>query len=330
MKIKEENPFLKLKELARRIGSHRHFMRLMPLIFLVLLTFFFSVMTGGRFTSPTSLKIIFEQALIVGTVSTGAAFIFATGNVNLAMGATTVLTATIAGMVYNRTGSSAVMILVAVTLGIFIMVISALLSTVLKVRVMFVTIVMMTLLAALQQSILGGTTVSLPHDIITRLTQMKFSYIVFCLYFIVSVVLFHFTAIGRSQRMLGTNSVCAEQTGISGPKYLVLAFFIAGIGCGIGALLAIVRAGSIGANTLTSLNMDCMLALVLGGMSIFGGSRSSAYAGIIGAVTVCVLNQGMLMINVDSTVIQGVRGIIFLILVYTSQKRPQGLPAPEG
>jgi ribose transport system permease protein len=73
-----------------------------------------------------------------------------------------------------------------------------------------------------------------------------------------------------------------------------------------------------------------MLALVLGGMSIFGGSRSQAYAGIVGAITVCVLNQGMLMINVDSTVIQGVRGVIFLILVYTSQKRPQGLPAPEG
>lgn len=330
MNTKQENPFLKPKELVQHISSHRHFMRLMPLIFLALLIVFFSAMTGGRFTSLTSLKIIFEQALIVGTVSTGAAFIFATGNVNLAMGATTVLTATIAGMVYNATGSSVVMILTAVALGVFIMVVSVLLSTLLKVRVMFVTIVMMTLLAALQQSILGGTTVSLPHDIISRLTDMKFSYIAFLVFFIVSLVLFHFTAIGRSQRMMGTNLVCAEQTGISGPKYLVLAFLIAGIGCGIGALLAIVRAGSIGANTLTSLNMDCMLALVLGGMSIFGGSRSSAYAGIVGAITVCVLNQGMLMINVDSTVIQGVRGVIFLILVCTSQKRPQGLPAPEG
>lgn len=330
MNTKQQNPFLKLKKLAERVSSHRHFMRLMPLFFLVLLTIFFSAMTGGRFTSLTSLKIIFEQALIVGTVSTGAAFIFATGNVNLAMGATTVLTATIAGIVYNGTQSGVAMILAAVALGTLIMVVSALLSTLLKVRVMFVTIVMMTLLSALQQSILGGTTVSLPHDIITRLTDMKFSYIAFCLYFVVSIVLFHFTAIGRSQRMLGTNAVCAEQTGISGHKYLVLAFLIAGIGCGIGALLAIVRAGSIGANTLTSLNMDCMLALVLGGMSIFGGSRSSAYAGIVGAITVCVLNQGMLMINVDSSMIQGVRGIIFLILVYTSQKRPQGLPAPEG
>lgn len=130
--------------------------------------------------------------------------------------------------------------------------------------------------------------------------------------------------------MLGTNEECAEQTGIRKRHYLTLAFVLGGIGCGIGALLAIIRAGSVGQNTLSSLNMDCMLALVLGGMSIFGGSRSYIYAGIIGSVTVVVLNQGLLMMNVDSTIIQGVRGIIFLLLVCTAQKRPQGLPAPEG
>lgn len=321
---------LKKRGALRRIISHRFFLRLIPLLFLGVLTVFFSVMTKGRFTSPTSLKIIFEQALIVGTVSTGAAFIFATGNVNLAMGATTVLTATIAGMVYNATQSSVLMVVSAVLLGVVIMLVSALLSTLLNVRVMFVTIVMMTLLSALQQTILGGSTVSLPYDLIVTLTDIKFPYIAFFLFFAVSAVLFHFTAIGRAQRMMGTNLTCAQQTGIDGARYLLLAFLIAGVGCGIGALLAIVRAGSVGAQTLSSLNMDCMLALVLGGMSIFGGSRSSAYAGIVGAITVCVLNQGMLMINVDSTVIQGIRGALFLLLVYTSQKRPQGLPAPEG
>ena len=317
-------------ERIKRIFESRAFAQLLPVVFLALLVLFFSVATNGRFASATSLKIIFEQALIVGTVATGAAFIFATGNVNLAMGATTVLTATIAGIVYNKTGSVAVMILIAIGLGDGLMALSALLSTLLNVRVMYVTIVMMTLLAATQQSILGGSTISLPYEMITALTDAKFSYIAFAVYFLGAVVLFHFTAIGRSLRMIGTNELCAQQTGISKGKYLLIAFVIAGVGCGIGALLAIVRASSIGQNTLTSLNMDCMLALVLGGMSIFGGSRSFAWAGIIGSITVCVLNQGMLMIQVDSTIIQGVRGVLFLILVCTAQKRPQGLPAPEG
>lgn len=310
--------------------NSRFFIRILPVVFLAILIAFFSIATGGRFIRPTSLKIIFDQALIVGTVSTGAAFIFATGNVNLAMGATTVLTATLAGMIYNATQSFPLMLASAIFIGVAIMAISALLSTVFKVRVMFVTIVMMTMLAALQQTILGGTTVTIPYTLITKLIKANFSYISFAIFFVISLILFHFTAIGRALRMLGTNELCSEQTGISKSKYLLISFLIAGVGCGIGAMLAIIRSSSIGDKTLTSLNMDCMLALVLGGMSIFGGSRSFAFSGIVGAITVCVLNQGMLMINVNPTIIQGVRGILFLILICTAQKRPQGLPAPEG
>lgn len=320
---KNANPIIKLIE-------SRLFSQLMPVGLLILLLLVFSALTSGRITTPTSLKIIVEQALVVATVATGGAFIFASGNVNLAMGATTVLVATLAGMAYNATGSLLVMILLAVVLGVGVMAASAVLSTVFGVRVMYVTIVMMIMLSALQQSILGGSTVSMPYDLIQSLTKSGFMYIAFVLYFAVCAVLFHFTDIGRSLRFIGTNNTCAEQTGISKSRYLMLAFVIAGVGCGIGALLAIVRGGSIGTSTLTSLNMDCMLALVLGGMSIFGGSKSYIYSGVVGALTVVVLNQGLLMVGVDSTFIQAVRGIAFLALVTASQIRPQGLPAPEG
>lgn len=308
----------------------RLFSQVMPIGLLVILMILFQALTSGRFATPASLKIIVEQALVVGTVSTGAAFIFASGNVNLAMGATTILTATLAGLVYNVTGSLVVMILVSVALGVALMTVSALLSTALGVRVMYVTIVMMTLFASIQQSILGGSTVSLPYDLVQWMTNSGFMYISFGLYFAACIVLFHFTDIGRSLRLIGTNDQCAEQTGISKAMYLLMAFAIAGVGCGIGSLLAIARGGSIGTKTLSSLNMDCMLALVMGGMSIFGGSKSYVYSGVVGALTVVVLNQGLVMIGVDSSIIQAIRGIAFLALVTVSQVRPKGLPAPEG
>ena len=71
----------------------------------------------------------------------------------------------------------------------------------------------------------------------TALKDGGFSYIAFAAYFLISAVLFHFTDIGRSLRMIGTNATCSEQTGIQPSKYLMIAFVIAGVGCGIGALL---------------------------------------------------------------------------------------------
>ncbi|MBR5970442.1 MAG: ABC transporter permease [Lachnospiraceae bacterium] len=313
----------------RKLLENRMFIQILPIVFLLILILFFSLATE-RFASKATFKVILDAALPVGVVATGACFIFATGNVNLAMGATTVLTATLAGMAYNATESLLVMIIVAILLGMGLMAVSAVLSTLFQVRVLFVTIVMMTLLSAIQQSILGGTTVSLPYALVDSLTKNYFAYYVFAFFFLACVVLFHFSNIGRSLKMLGTNDVNAEQTGIRKSIFLLIAFIIAGIGCGCGALVFLVRSGSVGTKTLPSLNMDCMLAIVLGGMSVFGGSKSFVYSGIVGAITVCVLNTGLQMIGVDSTIIQAVRGALFLLLIMTAQQRPKGLPAPEG
>ncbi len=320
---KKANPIKKILE-------SRLFSQLMPVGLLLILVGVFAIATNGRLVTGTSLKIIVNQALVVAIVSTGGAFIFASGNVSLSLGATTVLTATLSVMIYNATGSLVLMMVSAVLIGVVLMATSALLSTALGVRVMYVTIVMMTMFSALQQAILGGSTVAIPTALSQSLEKGGFMYIAFGVFFLICVVLFHFTDIGRSLRFIGTNNLCAEQTGISKKKYLLIAFIIAGVGCGIGALVAVVRGGSVGTNTLTSLNMDCMLALVLGGMSIFGGSKSYVYSGVIGALTVIVLNQGLTMLQVDSTIIQAIRGVAFLALVTLSQVRPKGLPAPEG
>ena len=314
----------------KAISERRWFFQVLPIVLLILLTILFSVLTNGKITSARNLKIIFQQALIVATVSTGASFIYASGNVNLAMGATTTLTATLLVFFFNAGGSIPVSIILAILIGVFIMTISCLISTVLNVRVMFVTIVMMTLLRAIQDSLLKGGSLGVPFDVVVSLSDNNFSMIAFVIYFIICIILFHFTAIGRSLKMIGTNNENAFQTGIEKSKYILIAFIIAGIGAGLGAVMIIERAGSVSVNTMASLNTDVMLAIVLGGMSIFGGSSSFAFTGIIGSLTVCLLNQGLLMIGVDSSVVQAVRGIIFLILIITAQQRPKGLPAPEG
>ena len=324
--VQKRSFLIKLKAMSEQ----KWFVQTLPIVFLALLVVFFAVTTKGRFMDSKILLIIFKQALIVGTVATGASFIYASGNVNIAMGATTILTATVVAMIYNATESFPLMFASAILISVAIMVVSVLLSTVFNVRVMFVTIVMMTLLRAIQDTLLGGGFLGVPYNLVSSLTNSNYSTIAFIVFFVAAIFLFHFTPIGRSLKMLGTNDQNAFQTGIVKGKYLLIAFVIAGIGAGIASIMVIERAGSLSNQTLTSLNTDVMLAVVLGGMSIFGGSKSFAYTGIVGALTVCVLNQGLLMLGVQSQYIQAVRGIIFLILIMTAQQRPKGLPAPEG
>ncbi len=321
---------LPLKERLLRLNENRVVDQLKPVAFLVFITVLFSVMTGGSFADPVNLKQILDQALIVGTVATGAAFIFGTGNVNIAMGSCTALTCTVASKVYLATESVPAMFLTALAFGVVLMLISALLSTALHVKVMFVTIVMMVLLANIHDELLGGTTLMLPFEMTNTLKNAGVMYILFGVFVVFCIVLFHGTAVGRSIKMVGSNPTCAMQTGIFNNTFLLIAFLVAGLGVGCGALITIIRTSSVTSSTASDLNMNCMLAIVLGGMPVFGGSKSRAYAAIIGAVTVTALSSGLLMVGVSSTVLQGVRGVIFLLLVLLGNKRPQLLPTREG
>ena len=67
---------------------------------------------------------------------------------------------------------------------------------------------------------------------------------------------------------------------------------------------------------------------------LFDRSSSLAMGGLSGTydygTMVTVLNNGLLMLGVSSTLVQAIRGIVFIILVCASQARPKGLPSKEG
>lgn len=319
-----------MQSVILKVKENRWTSRCLSPAILVILIICFSIVTNGRFSNMRNLTMVLQQALIVATVATGAVFIFATGNVNISMGAATALIATIAAKTYLSTGSLMGMAFIAVGAGVIVLAITALLSTWLNVRVLYVTVVAMTLLASIQNVILGSNTIQFPYEVTSTLKNANVPLIIFVTFFIFCTLLFHYSALGRKLRYIGINKNCAEFTGFKGSKYLLYAFIVAGIGVGLGAIMTIIRNGSITADTCATLNMDVMLAIVLGGMSCFGGSRSNTYSAIVGALIVTVLNNGLLMLGVSSTILQAIRGVVFIILVCASQKRPQGLPSSEG
>ena len=319
-----------MKQTLMRLKEHRWLSAALPIVCLAAIAVIFAAATKGRFVTPVNINMIIDQALIVAVVATGASYIFATGNINIAMGSCTALTAAICAIMFEKTQSALAMILVAVVMGVVIMGLCALLSTLLRVSVIHVTIVMMVLLTALQEEVLDGSTVSIPYALTKAMQDIHIPYIIFGVFVLGCVIVFHFTSMGRSLKAVGSNETCAGLTGIFWNKYVLIAFLVAGLGAGLGALLTVIRSGSIGVSTGATMNMDVMLAIVLGGMPISGGSKSRAYAATIGAVTVTALNNGLLMVGVSTSLIQGVRGVVFLLLVLAGSKRSQLLPAREG
>lgn len=75
--------------------------------------------------------------------------------------------------------------------------------------------------------------------------------------------------------------------------------------------------------------MDVMVALVVGGMPLSGGARSKISAGLVGAVTITVLNSGLAILGLSAGEIQIFRGIVFIVVVLVASLSYRGKLLPR-
>lgn len=308
-----------------KIRESKVFMQIFPVILLGVLCALFGLITKGQFLSSYNLISVLNQCLILGTIATGAGFIFGTGNVNLAMGGTAALSAVVGGCLYLATDSLVMAFVGCVLGGVLLSYCAIPLGNLTKMTVLTITTVMMMLYPAIQSWVLGANTISIPYTLCSSLQKIQLPLIIFIIFMVICVLVFYLTPVGREIRFLGDNEECAQLTGMSKTKIYSIAFIIGGIACGLGAFSTIVRTGNVSTTTLSSGNMNVVLSIVIGGMPIFGGYKTQPYSGFLGAVVLTVLDSGLLMAGVDSSVLQAIKGIIFMVFVVISWERPQGL-----
>ena len=328
VKSPEKELHLNWKERIDVIRSNRWFLMVFPFAMLAVIILIFGAATGGNFFRVSVLKGILSQAIIIGTCATGVAFIYSNGNLDISIGSVLGMGATLGVLVHNATGSTPLLILVSVGVSLALMAFNCTMSVVFNIKTITVAIVVTQIYGAITTLLIGGAgTIDIPYETSSLLEDGGFRYLAFFGYFFFCLIVYHFTKAGRELRFLGGNEACARQTGISNGKATYVSFLMAGLGVGLAAVFSVIDVSAVSVETGSGLGMDVMLATVLGGMSIFGGARSNAYAGLIGALTVAALNKGLLMVGVPSAFIQGIRGVIFLLLVYMNSERRDLLPS---
>lgn len=313
----------------RKISDNRILSFLAPVLLLALICVIFAVMTGGRFIMPVNLKMIMNSALPLAIVATGGVLIYASGNMNIAMGGSTAIACIVGGAVYNATASIPLMLLACVSAGVAIMAICLILNQIFRLGIIVITIIMMTILSSLQEWLVGGQPISLPYSEMNAVAKMQLPLVLGIVFFLLCLFIFDFTKMGRTLKFIGENTVCARQTGINAGKILTFAFLVSGVAIGLGAFATNVAYPSISKETCITLNMNVILAIVVAGTPMNGGTKSKIYSGVVGAILIEVLNNGLLMVGVDSIYIQAIKGVLFLMIVFLSAKRPNVLPVKD-
>jgi len=143
---------------------------------------------------------------------------------------------------------------------------------------------------------------------------LSFGIIVFIILFVVCLIVLHFTAFGRYVYIIGNNRHAARYAGIKVRQTKMILFTLSGLVSSLGGLLLAARLGTVRANVAEDFELDIITMVLLGGVSIFGGTGTMVGVGL-SILVVLNLRNGMSLANYSGNIQTSVVGILLIASV---------------
>jgi rhamnose transport system permease protein len=140
------------------------------------------------------------------------------------------------------------------------------------------------------------------------------SLILFALLFVLAFVILQFSGIGRLIYVVGNNAAVARYSGIDTRRLKLGIFIASGLIASLAGILLAARLGAVRGNTAEGFELDIITMVLLGGVSIFGGTGNLAGVGLA-ILVILNLRNGMSLLNVTGNVQTGVIGMLLILSV---------------
>ncbi|MEO1020238.1 MAG: ABC transporter permease, partial [Pseudomonadota bacterium] len=128
------------------------------------------------------------------------------------------------------------------------------------------------------------------------------------------IVVLHFSAFGRYVFMIGINKNVAEYSGVDVARIKATLFIASSTVSAMAGLLYAARVGAVRGDVALGFELDIITMVLLGGVSIFGGS-GSLFGVILSILIVLNLRNGMALVNITGHIQTGVIGLLLILSV---------------
>ena len=318
------------------IGRFHHALHttpaLVPLIVLVAALVIFGVLLGSRFFSPFALTLILQQVQIVGIVAAAQSLVILTAGIDLSVGAIAVITSVFMGQFTFRYGLPVeVSIVLGLAAGTAIGSLNGWLVAVMKLPPFIVTLGMWQIVLAANFLYSANETIR-SQDIAEQAPLLQFmgtkfnlggavfTYGVIFMVLLVLVLAYvlRSTAWGRHVYAVGDDPDAAELSGVNVKATLISVYGLAGLICAFAGWALIGRIGSVSPTSGQLLNIESITAVVIGGISLFGG-RGSIMGAFFGALIVGVFTLGLRLAGADAQWTYLLIGLLIIAAVAVDQ-----------
>ncbi|KZQ67540.1 sugar ABC transporter permease [Klebsiella aerogenes] len=290
--------------------------------------FFQVLLQDGRlFGSPID---ILNRAAPVALLAIGMTLVIATGGIDLSVGAVMAIAGATAASMTVAGHSLPVVLLAALGAGALAGLWNGILVAVLKIQPFVATLILMVAGRGVAQLITSGQIVTFDSPALSWLGSGSLLLLPTPVIIAVATLLLFWlftrkTALGMFIEAVGINIRAAKNAGVNTRIVVMLAYVLSGICAAIaGIIVAADIRGADANNAGLWLELDAILAVVIGGGSLMGG-RFNLLLSVVGALIIQGMNTGILLSGFPPELNQVVKAVVVLCVLVVQSPRFIGL-----
>jgi len=252
--------------------------------------------------------------------------VIVTGEIDLSVASTLGLSAVVTGLLIHDHGFSLpAAALVALVVGVLAGLLNGVLVAYVGLPSLAVTIGTLALYRGIAVGLIGTKAISgMPahwKDLVNRHIGTS-SYPLVVIPIVVLAALFalllHLTPFGRGVYEIGLNAEAAHFSGVDVRRTKLVLYVLSGVVSAFAGVFYLLRFDSANTDTGTGLELQVIAAVLLGGVSIFGG-RGDLIGVLAGVLLIGVLSSALRLQQTGSDVIEIVIGVLLVLSVISTQ-----------
>lgn len=293
------------------------------IVVLAVLILFFSFQSKYFFNTDNFINILIASS-VVGIIACPATMLLIAGQFDLSVGGATALVTSVFAQSFVHGHPLIISVLIGLGCGLGVGALNGFLVTVVGINALITTIGTMGVMRAFAYIETNGQAIGFNGFTTLGITRpvLNIPWMVWIFVAIVALTLLtmRMTTFGRSLYAIGANPAAARLAGIRTRRVIFLAFVLSGVAVGLTGLLLASQTGQGSGNAAVGLEFSAITAVVLGGASLAGG-RGSIVGTILGVLVIGVVNNGIVLLNIESFWQDVVRGCLLIVAVAIDQLR---------
>jgi simple sugar transport system permease protein len=136
---------------------------------------------------------------------------------------------------------------------------------------------------------------------------------------VLGFVVLGYTKYGRQVVAVGSNPEAARRVGMPARWIIASVYGLTGAASALAGLMIAARLGSGSSNAAVGFELQVIAAVVLGGTSLMGG-RGTIVGTTLGALTIAVIGNGLILVHISPFFTQIVTGAIILVAIWLNTR----------